>query len=65
MALIDVLIWWPATIIGITTFIASMLGMLLGKKIGSQTSKKFEIIGGIVLMLIGLRILIEHLFFHS
>lgn len=63
MALIDVFIWWPAVIIGIVTFIASMLGMLLGKKIGSQTSKRFEVLGGIVLILIGLRILIEHLFF--
>ncbi|NOU61525.1 manganese efflux pump MntP family protein [Marinifilum caeruleilacunae] len=65
MALIDVIIWWPAIIIGIVTFIASMLGMLLGKKIGSNASKKFEVIGGAVLILIGLRILIEHLFFHS
>lgn len=63
MALIDVIIWWPAVIIGLVTFIASMLGMLLGKKIGSQTSKRFEVVGGIVLILIGLRILIEHLFF--
>lgn len=63
MALIDVIIWWPAVIIGLVTFIASMLGMLLGKKIGSQTSKRFEVAGGIVLILIGLRILIEHLFF--
>ncbi|WP_282014716.1 manganese efflux pump MntP family protein [Marinifilum flexuosum] len=63
MALIDVIIWWPAVIIGVVTFIASMLGMLLGKKIGSQTSKRFEVVGGIVLILIGLRILIEHLLF--
>ncbi|MDQ2178629.1 manganese efflux pump MntP family protein [Marinifilum sp. D714] len=63
MALIDVIIWWPAVIIGVVTFIASMLGMLLGKKIGSQTSKRFEVFGGIVLILIGLRILIEHLLF--
>ncbi|MCY1634824.1 MULTISPECIES: manganese efflux pump MntP [Marinifilum] len=63
MALIDVIIWWPAVIIGVVTFIASMLGMLLGKKIGSQTSKRFEVLGGIVLILIGLRILIEHLLF--
>ena len=63
MALIDVVIWWPAIIIGTVTFMAAMLGMLLGKKIGNQTSKRFEIIGGIILILIGLRILIEHLFF--
>jgi len=63
MALIGQLIWTPAIIICGVTFIASMLGMLLGKKIGSRMSQKFEIIGGAVLILIGLRILIEHLFF--
>ena len=63
LALIDVVIWFPAIIIGIITFIVSMLGMLLGKKIGSKMSKRFEVIGGIVLILIGLRILIEDLFF--
>lgn len=62
-ALIDIVIWVPAIIIGVVTFIVSMLGMLLGKKIGSKTSQKFEILGGIVLILIGLRILVEHLFF--
>ncbi|WP_372753716.1 manganese efflux pump MntP family protein [Labilibaculum sp.] len=63
LALLHIVIWFPALIIGVVTFIVSMLGMLLGKKIGSKTSKKFEIFGGIVLIAIGLRILIEHLFF--
>lgn len=63
LALIDVVIWFPAIIIGAVTFIASMLGMLLGKKIGNQLSQKFEIAGGIVLIFIGVKILIEHLFF--
>jgi len=65
MALIDILIWIPAIIIASVTFIASMLGMLIGKKVGNNMSKKFEIAGGIVLILIGLRILIEHLFFQG
>lgn len=65
LALIDIVIWIPAIIIGIVTFFASMLGMLLGKKIGSKMSQKFEILGGLVLIGIGLRILIEHLFFHA
>ena len=65
LALIDVVIWLPAIIIGVITFIVSMLGMLLGKKIDSRMSKEFDLLGGIVLMVIGLRILIEHLFFHN
>ncbi|BAX79005.1 manganese efflux pump MntP [Labilibaculum antarcticum] len=63
LAIIDVAIWFPAIVIGIITFVVSMLGMLLGKKIGRKMSRKFEIIGGVVLILIGLRILIDHLFF--
>jgi manganese efflux pump family protein len=48
-------------IIGITTFFFSMLGILFGKKTGSRLGKNLEIIGGIFLILIGLKILIEHL----
>ena len=62
-ALVDIAMWFPAIVIGAITFIVSMVGMLLGKKIGNKLSRKFEVLGGIVLIAIGLRILIEHLFF--
>ncbi len=48
-------------IIGAVTFIASMLGILLGKKTGPSFNKYAEILGGLILILIGLKILIEHL----
>jgi manganese efflux pump family protein len=48
-------------IIGFITFIIAMLGMLFGKKIGIQFGKKMEILGGGILILIGLKILLEHL----
>ncbi|MDM8160043.1 manganese efflux pump MntP family protein [Labilibaculum sp. K2S] len=64
-AFINISIWLPAIVISIITFVVSMLGMLLGKKIGIKLSRKFEIVGGIVLILIGIRILIEHLFFQT
>lgn len=50
-----------ATIIGIVTFIVSMLGLLFGKKIGIRFGKRMEILGGIILILIGAKILFEHL----
>jgi len=50
-------------IIGLITFIASMLGILFGKKTGGRLGEKMEIVGGIVLILIGIKILVEHLFF--
>lgn len=48
-------------IIGIVTYIVAMLGMLFGKKIGARMGRRMEILGGIMLFLIGLKILIEHL----
>lgn len=48
-------------IIGVVTFTASMLGILLGKKTGPKINKYAEIIGGFILIVIGAKILIEHL----
>ncbi|MDP8201072.1 MAG: manganese efflux pump MntP family protein [Candidatus Tenebribacter burtonii] len=53
----------PAIIIGIITFLLSLLGVYLGGKFGSLFENKIEFIGGTVLIGIGLKILIEHLFF--
>lgn len=52
-----------ALIIGFVTFMASMLGILFGKKTGKYFGKKIEITGGIILILIGVKILIEHLYY--
>ncbi|MDO8573723.1 MAG: manganese efflux pump MntP family protein [Candidatus Daviesbacteria bacterium] len=49
------------TIIGSVTFISSFFGFLFGKKLGVTLDKKVEIIAGVVLILIGLKILLEHL----
>ena len=48
-------------IIGIVTFIISVIGVLIGNKFGSKFEKKAQIIGGIILIIIGLKILFEHL----
>jgi putative Mn2+ efflux pump MntP len=52
---------FPILIIGLITYIASMLGMLFGKNIPAKRSKQSIIIGGIILIGIGTKILIEHL----
>jgi putative Mn2+ efflux pump MntP len=59
-AFIDVNIIISIAIIGSMTFIVAMLGMLLGKKAGGLFGKKMEIVGGLILIGIGLKILIEH-----
>jgi putative Mn2+ efflux pump MntP len=51
----------PVIIIGLVTFIASMLGILLGKKTGPTFNRYAEIFGGLILIAIGSKILIEHI----
>ena len=48
-------------IIGIITFILSMIGVFLGYKFGDKFQNKAEFTGGVILILIGLKILLEHL----
>ncbi|MDD5766583.1 MAG: manganese efflux pump MntP family protein [Candidatus Marinimicrobia bacterium] len=52
---------FPVLYIGITTFCITLLGVYIGKKIGGMLGKKVEIFGGLVLIGIGAKILIEHL----
>lgn len=56
-------IYFPMAVIGGVTFIASMLGLLFGKNISVKRSHQSLIIGGIILILIGVKILAEHLWF--
>jgi putative Mn2+ efflux pump MntP len=51
----------PVVVIGITTFIFSYWGVYLGKKCGYILKSKAEIVGGVILVGIGLKILISHL----
>jgi putative Mn2+ efflux pump MntP len=49
-------------IIGLVTFIAAMLGMLFGKNIGSRFGQKMEVLGGLILISLGIKILLEHIY---
>ena len=60
-ALLDFKIMISIGIIGIVTYVVAMLGMLFGKKIGSHFGRLMEMMGGIMLILIGLQIPFEHL----
>ncbi len=59
-ALINLNIYMAMFIIGFITFLVSMLGMLFGKKLGARFGKRMEIVGGIILVSIGIKILIDH-----
>ncbi|MEC4272292.1 manganese efflux pump MntP family protein [Adlercreutzia sp. R25] len=60
-AFLGVNIWAAIAIIGLTTFALSLLGVVIGNQFGSRFEKPATIAGGIVLILIGLKILAEHL----
>lgn len=62
-ALMDVNIWSSVLCIGITTFLFSAAGVLLGHKFGTLLGKRAELFGGIILICLGIKIVIEHLFF--
>ena len=56
-------ILFPAVLIGTVTFVVSLSGIYMGRKLGTRLAGIAEIAGGIILILIGTKILIEHLFF--
>lgn len=56
-------IWFSCSIIGIVAFVLSYIGVMLGKKISGVFQTYAERVGGCVLVIIGTKILIEHLFF--
>lgn len=51
-------------IIGVVTFIISAIGLKIGKIIGDRFKSIAEFMGGIILLAIGIKILIEHTYFH-
>lgn len=61
LGLINVPLLFSAFIIGIVTFVFCFFGFLLGKKLGSFFESRVEIIGGIALIALGIKILVEHL----
>lgn len=62
-AFLDVNIWLSSIMIGITTFVLSYIGCLTGFKLGSAAGKNANIFGGVVLIFIGVKILLEHTIF--
>ncbi|MBO4818790.1 MAG: manganese efflux pump [Firmicutes bacterium] len=61
LAMDDVNIGFAASIIGITTFSLSFIGVAIGNRIGARFQSKAQLAGGIVLILIGIKILFEHM----
>ena len=62
-AVLDTNIFLAAVAIGLITFMLSFLGAKFGEKLGCQFQQGAEVFGGVILVAIGTKILIEHLFF--
>jgi putative Mn2+ efflux pump MntP len=63
LAMLRVPILHPVVVIGLVTGALSLVGLLAGNGLGRTFGKRMEIVGGIILIAIGIRIVISHLFF--
>ncbi len=64
-AFLEVQIVPAISLIGVTTFAISAAGVKIGNVFGAKYKSKAELAGGIILILLGIKILIEHLFFNG
>lgn len=62
MAFMDVSVLLSAAVIGVVAFVLAMLGGLLGRRLGRLFQRRATLLGGAVLVFIGAKILLEHLF---
>ncbi|MBN1945403.1 MAG: manganese efflux pump [Bradymonadales bacterium] len=61
LAMVQVKIWYPAAVIGLVTFGLSLLATRIGDGLSARFGKRIEILGGLILIGIGIRILVSHL----
>jgi len=60
LALLGVSVWTPAAVIGVVAGVLTVTGMLLGRRLGDNWGKRVEVCGGLVLCIIGVKILLEN-----
>lgn len=60
-AFLDVNIWLAAALIGVTTFLLSGAGVKAGALFGAKYKSRAELAGGVILIILGIKILLEHL----
>lgn len=61
LAALQVTILYPASVIGIIAFLMTILGTRIGPPLGRLVGRSAELLGGLILILIGVKILLEHL----
>jgi putative Mn2+ efflux pump MntP len=63
LGVLKIKMWIPVLLIGVTTFVFSASGVIMGNKLGHKLNVNLLLIGGLVLIGLGSKILIEHLYF--
>lgn len=63
LSFLDISIVFPSIVIGIITFIGSLMGFWSGYYLKKINKTAFEVLGGVLLIALGVKILVEHLFF--
>lgn len=61
MAMIDTPVLIPSIVIAVVTSVLSVIGLFAGKRLGDLFGKRMEILGGLILLGIGVRIVVSHL----
>ena len=54
-------VWYPALVIGVVAAAMTVVGLELGKRFGMAFGRRMELVGGLVLIGIGIRIVVEHM----
>lgn len=60
LAVLGVSIWTPALVIGLVAGALTICGMLLGRRLGQAWGQRVQVLGGLLLIAIGVKILLEH-----
>jgi len=62
MALLGTRVWFPSVIIGVVAGLLTITGVYLGRRLGKHLGHRMELLGGLILIGIGIKILVEHAF---
>ncbi len=60
-AMLEVKVWGPCVVIGVVSAAVTVIGMELGSRLGARFGQRMEILGGLVLIAIGIKILLQHI----
>ncbi len=61
LSMLGMKIWTPSIVIGLITMLVSAFGVTTGSRLGLKFGKRMQIVGGVVLIMIGIRIVVSHM----